>query len=86
MLTGLKIHYLKIMPKYYDSLKHGYKPFEIRKNDRDFKVGDILTLQEYDIEAKEYTESDELYFDITYILDDVQYLQDGYICMGIKKR
>ena len=86
MPIGLKMHCLKIMPKYYDSLKHGYKPFEIRKNDRDFKVGDVLTLQEYDIETKEYTESDELYFDITYILDDSEYLQDGYVCLGIARR
>lgn len=32
----------------------GVKRFEVRKNDRDFKVGDILVLQEYDPEADTY--------------------------------
>ena len=30
------IHELKIKPQYYEDIKIGLKPFEIRKNDRDF--------------------------------------------------
>ena len=39
-------HDLKILPKYFnDILFHG-KCFEIRKNDRDYHVGDKLVLHE----------------------------------------
>ena len=42
------VHALKIYPEYYEAVKSGKKPFEVRKNDRDFKVGDILALNEFD--------------------------------------
>lgn len=41
------VHDLKIMPQYLWALKTGIKGFEIRKNDREFQVGDILSLREY---------------------------------------
>lgn len=80
-----KLHGLKVMPEYYQSLKHGNKTFEIRKNDRTYKVGDILMLQEYDAESEKYVNSESLFFDVTYILENNKYLQDGYCCMGIVK-
>lgn len=40
-------HELKIDIKYFDDVKNGKKNFEIRKNDRDFQVGDILELRAY---------------------------------------
>lgn len=49
------IHELKIKPQYYEDIKIGLKPFEIRKNDRDFKLGDILILNEYDSGAGTYS-------------------------------
>lgn len=41
------VHDLKIMPQYLWAVKTGIKGFEIRKNDREFQVGDILRLREY---------------------------------------
>lgn len=41
-------HELKILPKWYADVESGKKNFEIRVNDRDYKVGDTLVLQEYD--------------------------------------
>lgn len=41
-------HELKILPKYFEDVMTGKKNFEIRKNDRDFKVGDYLLLKEYE--------------------------------------
>ena len=40
-------HELKINPQYYEDVKIGLKPFEIRKNDREFKLGDILVSVSY---------------------------------------
>ena len=41
----MKTHELKLDIKYFDDVKSGKKNFEIRKNDRDFKAGDILELR-----------------------------------------
>jgi hypothetical protein len=41
------VHKLKTWPPYFDEVLSGRKPFEWRIDDRDFKVGDTLLLQEY---------------------------------------
>lgn len=41
----MKIHELKLDIKYFDDVKSGKKNFEVRKNDRDFQVGDILKMK-----------------------------------------
>ena len=38
----MKLHELKLLKTYAVAKKEGLKPFEIRKNDRDFKVGDLV--------------------------------------------
>ena len=43
----MTIHKLKLNAAHYDDSASGIKTFEIRKNDRNFKVGDILELREY---------------------------------------
>lgn len=43
----MRRHELKILPKWYEDVESSKKNFEIRRNDRDFKVGDTLVLQEY---------------------------------------
>ncbi|WP_032470160.1 DUF3850 domain-containing protein [Vibrio metoecus] len=39
-----KHHTLKIEPRYLDAVLSGLKTFEIRKNDRDYCVGDTFVL------------------------------------------
>lgn len=41
-------HVLKSWPEFFQALESGEKTFELRRNDRDFKVGDELVLQEWD--------------------------------------
>lgn len=47
-LQNSKMHNLKITPKYFDAVKYGIKTFKVRKDDRDFEVGDYLNLREWD--------------------------------------
>ena len=78
----MKVHELKIDPKYFDEIVDGIKTFEVRRNDRDFKVGDLLKLKEYDREKEIYT-GHETVVEIRYILDNQQYLREGYVILGI---
>lgn len=43
----MKTHELKILPEYFEDVTKGTKNFELRRNDRDFEVGDILILKEH---------------------------------------
>lgn len=47
-------HEIKLDIKYFDDVKIGKKNFEIRKNDRDYQIGDILELRAFDVESGEY--------------------------------
>lgn len=62
-----KTHCLKIWPDYFKAVEKEEMSFQLRENDRDFKVGDILILQEWDPESSTYTRH-ELCYAITYIL------------------
>ncbi|WP_096216731.1 DUF3850 domain-containing protein [Enterobacter hormaechei] len=44
---AVKIHSIKIAPKYLDAVVAGQKKAELRKNDRAYSVGDVLSLQEW---------------------------------------
>ena len=77
----MKHHYLKTFPEYYRAVRSWDKTFEVRKNDHDFKVGDVVHLQEYT--NGEYTGS-ELVKVISYILDNVDYCKEGYVIFGLK--
>ena len=76
-------HELKILPKYFNDVYTKVKPFELRKNDRDFQVGDVIYLREYD--GENYTGRTLVVF-VTYVLKDcIAYgLQDGYCILGIR--
>ncbi|EEI9464533.1 TPA: DUF3850 domain-containing protein [Salmonella enterica] len=44
---AIKIHAIKIAPKYLDAVVTGQKKAELRKNDRGYKTGDVLSLCEW---------------------------------------
>lgn len=70
-------HDLKILPQHMEYVLNNRKNFELRKNDRDFKIGDIFALREFS--DGEYT--GRYYIgSIGYILKDCpQYgLANGY--------
>lgn len=77
------IHELKTLPEYFEAILEGKKLFEIRKDDRPFRVGDILALNEYDDVAKGYNGRSCLVY-VDYILRDKEYCKSGFVCMSIK--
>lgn len=83
------LHALKTWPGYFKAVKDGSKPFEIRRNDRPFKVGDTLMLQEYNNDGSEYT-GQEYATIITYILSGSEAenlgCKKGYCILGIKEK
>jgi hypothetical protein len=88
-------HELKTWPEYFQAVKAGIKTFELRKNDRDYKVGDTLLLREWkpegysDVSPNEligkYT-GDALKVQVTYILPYVPNfgIMGGYVVMGCR--
>ncbi|AVE37659.1 DUF3850 domain-containing protein [Klebsiella pneumoniae] len=44
---AVKIHSIKIAPQYLDAVVAGQKRAEVRRHDRDYRVGDLLTLCEW---------------------------------------
>jgi len=48
-------HRLKTWPEFFSALRSGAKTFDVRNNDRGFKVGDVLCLEEWFPMTKEYS-------------------------------
>ncbi|WP_279166629.1 DUF3850 domain-containing protein [Thomasclavelia cocleata] len=76
----MRIINLKTKPQYFELQLQDKKNFEIRHNDRNFKVGDILCLEEYN---KDYT-GRFIHVEVTCIIED--YCRGGYVTLGTKKR
>jgi ribosomal protein S17 len=75
-------HKLKTWPEYFEQVENRAKTFEIRKNDRNFNVGDILELEEFEPANKLYT-GRIISVIVTYILDKQPFVPEGYVCMAI---
>ena len=80
------VHDLKCWPEYFQAVKSGIKPFELRKDDRGYAVGDVLHLREYDPATIAYT-GDTIDKMVTYVLPTKLFgaLGEGagYVIMGL---
>lgn len=86
----MKLHELKIKEEYFKEVLRGNKTFELRKNDRDYQVGDLihfLSVNGGNLIIGNPAYNEKLVFQITYILKDVaEYgLDKEYCILGIKK-
>ncbi len=86
----MKTHELKTLPEYFKAVNLGVKMFEVRKNDRDFKVGDVLILREW--LPTEHCESTGQYSGrkiertIGCFIDGVQFgIKKGYCVLGFQE-
>jgi hypothetical protein len=76
----MNTHELKILPEYFNLAERGLKDFEIRKNDRGFKVFDDVVLHEWD--GKAYT-GRQLKRKITCVFaDDFEGVEPGFCVIG----
>lgn len=84
-----KTHKIKIWPSYFAAIERGDKTFEWRRNDRDYAVGDMLVLREWDPAKGEaasclgYTGS-SITARITYKVEGVFGMPAGFCILGIK--
>lgn len=76
-------HILKTWPEYFEDVRNGVKKFEVRKNDRDYQVGDELHLKEWTPFRESFT-GRGMKVKVMYILDDPQFVKEGFVIMGIK--
>ncbi len=85
-------HELKVWPEFFEAIMSNDKPFEIRKDDRNFSVGDILLLREY-IPENYYGDGKDAWYsnmkttsEITYILQGGKFgVREGYVVMGLNR-
>ena len=81
---GPKIVEKKILTKYYKAVVDGSKTFELRKDEDDIQVGDVLELREFD--GEKFT-GRGTFREVTYVLRNCpEYgLMDGYCIIGIQE-
>lgn len=77
------IHALKILPTYFEAVANGKKTFEARRNDRGFRAGDYLALNEWKADAGEYTGRCCL-VRVTDLLADAGYCKEGFVIMAFE--
>lgn len=75
------IHGLKCYKNYFEDITSGRKSFEVRKNDRDYREGDYLALNEVDANGIHTGRSCMIY--VEYILSDEDFCKEGYVIMAI---
>ena len=79
--TGQKVHQIRLAKSYFDDVANGIKTFELRKNDREYKKGDILEMMEF---ADGKNTGRMVRVLVTYILEDYTGIEDGYCIMATK--
>lgn len=83
-------HRLKVLIKYADAIMDGTKTFEVRKNDRGYKVGDkivfsVVSNEGYAVGAATRHPLNGETYRIDYILDDFEGLAQKYVALAIRK-
>ena len=64
----MKTHHLKCWTEFFGPAWQGKKRFEVRHNDRDFQLGDLVVLQEWSPSLQQYT-GREIEGQIAYIME-----------------
>lgn len=78
-----EIKVLKTVEPYFSEVWHGKKLFEVRKNDRNFKVGQRWILAKYDPLYSDAS-TQWVIVEITYLLDNPDYCLPGFVIWGLR--
>ena len=73
-------HKLKLAKMFFEDVRMGRKSFELRKNDRDYQIGDILELREMDNGEPTGRVIEK---EITYILEGFAGLKEDYCILAL---
>ena len=76
---GAKVHQIRLGASFFDDAATNEKSFELRKNDRHYKKGDILELMEFKDGRNTGRTIRKL---VTYLLEDYTGLEEGFCIMG----
>ena len=80
-----KSHSLKTLPEHYQEIKARRKKAELRKNDRDYRKGDLLILEEWSPTGGGLYTGEQILAIVTHILADPEFgLKEGYVLMSIE--
>jgi hypothetical protein len=76
-------HELKSHSRFFEPVLNGTKKFELRRNDRGFKVGDFLRLREWNPVEESYT-GREVSARVTHMTEDSHFVQPGIAALSIE--
>lgn len=78
--TEVKVtHQIKLVAEFFDDAAAGRKSFELRKNDRNYKEGDVLEMEEVKDGKKTGRKCSKR---IVYMMENFEGLEDGYCILG----
>lgn len=78
-----RVHELKTLPEFWHRVRSGEKTAEVRKDDRDFQKGDLLTLVLHDPGAA-WVPNETMTFEITHVLRGGQWgIEPGYVVLSL---
>lgn len=72
-------HQIKLVAEFFDDAAAGRKSFELRKNDRNYKEGDVLEMEEVKDGKKTGRKCSKR---IVYMMENFEGLEDGYCILG----
>lgn len=77
-----KLQDLKCWPEYFEETWNGNRYFEVRKNDRDYQLGDLLLIREWCPNLGDYT-GRHIERTASYILKDEYFVKKGFVVIGL---
>jgi len=78
----MTVHELKLQQPYFNDVWNGLKDFEVRKNDRNYKVGDRLKFIEFPFVGRQRF----IIKEVKYILKGGEYgIDKDFVVLGLKE-